>query len=450
MTKLKPYPKYKDFGIEWIGDVPEGWNVCKLNLFGRLKGGFAFKATDFTYEGIPVVRMNNLKRGTLDFSNAAFVPQSVAPQEFCLNTGDILWGMSGSIGETGSLGNFARVREDDLPALLNQRVGKFVLNQKRLNSFFWEYYIQTNAFYEQIIIFSTGTAQFNVSSEQVESCSISLPPLSEQQAIAAYLDRETAQIDALIAKKARSIELLREKRQAMITHAVTKGLNPNAKMKDSGIEWIGEVPEGWAVKKLKLFTKVKDGTHETPEYVDETHDSIPLVTSKDIVNGEISFENTKFISKRDFLKINIRSNVSKYDVIMPMIGTIGNPAIVYTDREFSIKNVALFKTDDLLDAKFLQFFLTSGCIKAQFEHVNRGGVQQFVSLDILNNVYIVVPSDIEPLVSHIEQYALKIDNLIAKIERSIELLKEKRQALITAAVTGKIDVREAAPEAVCC
>ena len=135
-----------------------------------------------------------------------------------------------------------------------------------------------------------------------------VPPLVEQVAIATFLDHETAKIDALVAEQQRLIELLTEKRQAVISHAVTKGLNPNTPMKDSGVEWLGEVPAHWSVVSLKKVLEVKDGTHDTPQYVEEAADAFPLITSKDFVDSEISFDDAKYISAADHLEVVRRSN----------------------------------------------------------------------------------------------------------------------------------------------
>lgn len=213
------------------------------------------------------------------------------------------------------------------------------------------------------------------------------------------------------------------------------------KYKSSGIEWIGEIPKDWAVCRIKQYCTVKDGTHDTPKYVDESDETYPLITSKDIKNNEITFNEAKYISKEDYLAINKRSDVKKNDIIMPMIGTVGNPAIVNTDREFSIKNVALFKTNqDIYRAKYLKYVLDSQIIKEQFNILNRGGVQNFVSLSVLNNLYITNPiSDIKNIVDFLDKKTTELDSLMQDKEKLIELLKEQRQAIITEAVTKGLD-----------
>ncbi|MGG2093977.1 restriction endonuclease subunit S [Bacillus sp. S13(2024)] len=192
--------------------------------------------------------------------------------------------------------------------------------------------------------------------------------------------------------------------------------------------------------KLKYFCEVKDGTHDTPAYVDATENTYPLVTSKDIDNGVVSLENAKHISEEDYLAINRRSNVEKYDVIMPMIGTIGNPAIIDIDEKFSIKNVALFKTNgDLIKAKYLKYLLSSEIVQKQINLLNRGGVQSFVSLGVLENISITMSDDINKIVSYLDLKTSAIDELISSKERLIQLLEEKHQSMITEAVTKGLD-----------
>lgn len=188
--------------------------------------------------------------------------------------------------------------------------------------------------------------------------------------------------------------------------------------------------------KLKYFCKVKDGTHDTPQYVDESDNTFPLVTSKDIANGILSFDNAKHISYEDYLAINKRSDVEKYDVIMPMIGTVGNPAIILTDEPFSIKNVALFKTSpNLLKAKYLKYMLDSFYIKEQFNLNSRGGVQSFVSLTVLENLNILMPQDLELIINYLDNRTTKVDVLIDNKVKLINLLEQQRQSIITEAVT---------------
>lgn len=222
---LNPKAKLKDSGIEWLGMVPEGWEVKKLGFAAKLQGGFAFKADEFGDEGIPVIRMKNLSRGVLDLEVVARIPLASSNESVSLREGDLLLGMSGSIGDTGSLGNYAVVRAEDLPAQLNQRVGRFLPRENHVSMNFLCRIIQSSGFSEQILLEVTGTAQFNVSSSQVESCIIALPPLPEQLAIATFLDTETVKLDSLVAEAEGVIALLQERRSALISAAVTGGID---------------------------------------------------------------------------------------------------------------------------------------------------------------------------------------------------------------------------------
>ncbi|GAB6100632.1 restriction endonuclease subunit S [Halanaerocella petrolearia] len=214
------------------------------------------------------------------------------------------------------------------------------------------------------------------------------------------------------------------------------------KMKDSGVEWLGEIPEHWEIVSLKYLMKVKDGTHNTPEFLEPSNETRPLITTKDITNGEIDFRDAKHISIEDHLKISNRSNVENNDVIMPMIGTIGNPVVVKTEKAFSIKNVALFKTSESnFNSNLLSYFLDSKFIKTQFELMTRGGVQSFISLDVLRNLMVLdMPKDEKKaIVNFLDRETGRIDKLIEKKEELIELLAEKRQATISQAVTKGLD-----------
>ncbi len=218
---LNPNAPMKPSGIDWLGDVPCHWKVFRLGRAATLQGGVAFSSEGFGLEGIPIVRMNNLRRGPLDLTDAVRIPAESCNPSVALSAGDLVWGMSGSVGDTGSLGNYARVTAHDLPCQLNQRVGRFVTRDSHLGPDFLEYVIQTSYFYEQIMLLVTGTAQFNVSSEQVESCLIALPPFAEQQQIVFKLRQRLSDLDSLKMEATRAIDLLQERRSALISAAVT-------------------------------------------------------------------------------------------------------------------------------------------------------------------------------------------------------------------------------------
>ena len=194
--------------------------------------------------------------------------------------------------------------------------------------------------------------------------------------------------------------------------------------KDSGVDWLGTIPEHWDVTALKRFCDVRDGTHDTPEYVSPSDFSIPLVTSKDISAGKICLAQTKHISLADHEEISKRSGVSRGDILMPMIGTIGGAAIVSTNEHFSVKNIALFKLGDF-SSNWLRYLLDSDLSFIQFDMSRSGGVQGFVSLGALRNLTFPRPEIDEQkrIARFLDHETARIDALIEEQQRLIELLK---------------------------
>jgi type I restriction enzyme S subunit len=218
---LDPNVRLKPSGVAWLGNVPEHWEVRKLKRLCRIQSGYAFQSSLFGENGVAVVRMNNLRRGTLDLSDTVRIPNEACIDSFALHDKDILYGLSGSVGATGSLGNFAVVRAEHLPAQLNQRIARLeALSSEILNGLLL-LWLQASSFYEQVLVSTTGTAQFNVSTTDIEQVRVALPPLSEQTAIVRFVDEKTTRIDALIVATHREADLLREYRTRLIADVVT-------------------------------------------------------------------------------------------------------------------------------------------------------------------------------------------------------------------------------------
>jgi type I restriction enzyme S subunit len=230
---LNPAAPLKPSGVDWLGNIPAHWAVGKLGYYSKLQSGFAFPSEAFGSDGVAVVKMTNLDRGRADLSDAARIPESDALLRVALRENDLVWGMSGSVGETGSLGNFARISVDDLPCQLNQRVGRFLNMINTLSLDFLEIIIQARYFKEQILLWVTGTAQFNISSEQVESCKIAVPPQDEQAGIVRHLKEKLVGFDALSAEADRAVALLLERRAALISAAVTGKIDVRALARDT-------------------------------------------------------------------------------------------------------------------------------------------------------------------------------------------------------------------------
>lgn len=284
--------------------------------------------------------------------------------------------------------------------------------------------------------------------EPLSNSYIPLPSLNRQQELAAYLDRETVRIDALVEKKTRFIELLREKRQALITHAVTKGLDPKVKMEDSGVEWLGEVPEHWAVKKLRhLCSDVKAGPFGSSLTKDMYSTSGYRVYGQEqVIPGDFSIGDY-FISEKLFNELR-QYEVQSGDVLVSCVGTFGKVAVVPSSAAPGIINPRLLRlrANRLVSPEYLGEVLKSPIVFEQFSIFSRGGTMDVINVGTLGSIVVPVPpyNEQAAILMEIANIKRRFDSLVVKTERSIELLKERRSALITASVTGQIDLREAA------
>jgi type I restriction enzyme S subunit len=291
-----------------------------------------------------------------------------------------------------------------------------------------------------------SSSMLNISQSVILDLPVALPEPAEQDQIMAAATRETARIDTLVAKKTRFIELLREKRQALITHAVTKGLDPNVKMKDSGVEWLGVVPEHWTVGALKNFWQVTDCKHLTAEFVD---DGYPLASIREVQGKFVNLENAKRTTKVFYLQLIEGGRCPQAgDLIFSRNATVGEVAQVGCDQpEFAMgQDVCLLRRKQTdISSDYLQAVLRSPVVIEQLQILMVGATFKRVNVDDIRNLLVPMPPAGEQLsiADFIGRRAGRIESLLNKTERSITLLKERRSALISAAVTGQIDLREA-------
>lgn len=430
--------KMTDSGIDWIGEIPEEWKVMPIKYLVSTPVTDGPHETPILYDtGIPFLSAESVKNGILDLNfkrgyisekDHKLFSKKVAPRKH-----DIFIVKSGA-----TTGNVGIVTTDEIfdiwSPLALVRAKSDLANQK-----FVYYYMLSDAFIKQIQnSWSFGTQQ-NIGMGVIERIRLVIPSLQEQNQIADYLDQKVAQLDKAKALLEEQIATLQEYRQSLIYETVTKGLDKTVPLKESGVDWIGEIPEGWGVKRLKYVLVIKDGTHDTPDYFDE---GIPLITSKnlDSIKNTIDFETAKNISFEDYQKINRRSNVSEGDIIMPMIGTIGGAVQVLTDEKFSIKNVALFKTgENQFLSRYLYYQLNSSIVNVQFKFMMSGGVQSFVSLTMLGELRVIVPdtTSMYQVTDFLDKKTAQINQMIAIKQEQIDNINQQRQTLIYDLVTGK-------------
>ena len=430
------YPTYKDSGVEWLGEVPGHWGVAPVKNLATIVNGYPFDSAQFDpAQGAPLIRIRDLNKSDSDtFFKGQFVEAAAVTAD------DVLIGMDGdfNVGRWRGVGR----------ALLNQRMccvrGNTMLLTRLL-----EYCLPARL--KAINDLTYATTVKHLSSSQVERSLVAVPPEDEQHYILAFLDRETAKIDALVAEQQRLIELLKEKRQAVISHAVTKGLNPDAPMKDSGIEWLGAVPAHWEVKRLKFLLS---GTKAGPFGSALTKDmyvtkGFRVYGQEQVIPSDFSIGDY-YITAERFAELR-QYSVSPGDVLISCVGTFGKIAIVPMGIEPGIINPRLIRlrcAGGVHDG-YLVDVLRSTVTFEQFSATTRGGTMDVINIGTLSGIWVALPppSEQRAIRNHLYEASAKFDTLTAEAQRAIDLLQERRTALISAAVTGQIDVRPASERA---
>lgn len=336
----------------------------------------------------------------------------------------------------------------DIEGITSPAYSVFLINSEYAEARFIHALFRSELFHAYFRTESTGIieSRLRLYPEALMSLKMVLPPLNEQQDIATKIDHETTRIDALIEKKTRFIELLQEKRQAMITQAVTKGLDPDAKLKDSGVEWLGQVPEHWEIKRLQfLCTGVKAGPFGSSLTKDMyVSTGYRVYGQEQVIPGDFSIGDY-YISPEYYSELS-QYAVSPGDILISCVGTFGKIAVVPEDVEPGIINPRLIRirVNKTVSPLYLTTLLRSGVVSEQFALWSRGGTMDIINIGILANIVLAIPplNQQHSILSFLGFENTHIDNLIQKNEHSIDLLKERRSALITAAVTGQIDLRE--------
>ncbi|WP_234085968.1 restriction endonuclease subunit S [Azonexus sp. R2A61] len=307
---------------------------------------------------------------------------------------------------------------------------------------YMHYLLRTETYTGHFKTRSTGVidSRLRLYPESFGDVSVILPPTGEQEKIVAFLDYETAKIDALIEKQQRLIELLKEKRQAVISHAVTKGLNPNAPMKDSGVEWLGEVPAHWLVAPLKRFAEVIDCKHYTVQFLDE---GLPIVSIRELRDDSIDLANAKMTSRAEWDFLREGRVPRKGDIVFCRNASVGAAGYVEGDAEFCMgQDVCLIRTGKA--NRYMHFQITSCHVREQIEAFLVGATIRRANVEEIRRLVVAQPPEAEQIkiAQYLENTLSEFDALSDRANRTVELLQERRTALISAAVTGKIDVRD--------
>ena len=438
-------PVYKDSGVAWLGEVPGHWGVKRLRFVAALnpsKSEVNGLARETFVSFLPMdaigedgsLRLDNekpisdLESGYTYFRDGDVVVAKITP---CYENGKgaLMQGLLNGIGFGSTELIVARPKPD-------QVTGTYL------------HYLFISPDFRAIgesHMYGAG-GQKRVPDAFVRDFATAFPPIPEQTQIVTFLDRETAKIDALVAEQRRLMALLKEKRQAVISHAVTKGLNPDAPMKPSGIEWLGDVPAHWEVGPLKRFWSVTDCKHVTAEFVD---DGFPLASIREVQSRWVALENAKCTTEH-FYEVLVEGNRQPLagDLIFSRNATVGEVAQVHADHpRFAMGQdvVLLRKLSPNYSSDYLQHVIRSPIIILQLANMMIGSTFKRINVEEIRSFLIPSPPPTEQaeIANFLEGEVAKFDNLTAEAQRAIDLLQERRTALISAAVTGQIDVRGA-------
>jgi type I restriction enzyme S subunit len=423
------YPEYKDSGVEWLGEVPSHWEVRKFrHMFTESPEKIGDEVVGpmlsvSGYRGIEVKEYDDDNRRRQEEELVGY--RVVRPGQLVVNT---MWLNYAGLGVSGYEGHVSPAyRSYWIDASFNKR---FVHHMMRSESFVRGY-----------TKFLTGIRpnSLQMSRDDLMAFQLLRPSAEEQSVIAAFLDRETAKIDALVAEQEKLIALLKEKRQAVISHAVTKGLDPDVPMKDSGIEWLGEVPAHWTIGPLKRFADVIDCKHHTVSFLDEGR---PIVSIRELRDDRIDLSNAKLTSRNEWDYLREGRVPQQGDLIFCRNASVG--AVGYVDQEAQFcmgQDVCLIRPQGL--GRFMHYQLISPVVRDQIEALLVGATIRRANVEEIRGLIVVWPTEKEQAIvsTFLDRETAKLDALTAEAQRGIELLKERRSVLISAAVTGKIDVR---------
>ncbi len=443
--RYRPYPEYKDSGGEWLGLVPIHWAIAPLKRLAKIVNGSTPKSeiVDYWDGDITWVTPADLGKGSdlsittskRSITNAGLLScgTSLVPK------GSVVISTRAPIGSLGIAGK---------ALCTNQGCKSLVMTATMISDFMFYFLLVSG---KQLNTQGKGTTFLELSSEDLANFDAPYPPLTEQCSIAAFLDYETARIDRLIAQQQRLIELLKEKRQAVISHAVTKGLNPDAPMKDSGVEWLGQVPEHWALSKLSYLVTTRKGVAFKADYFCD--DGIPVVKASDIKELTIRASSTCLPSK--FVSAYPKAVLNEMDIILSTVGStpdvknsaVGQLGMVPDSLDGALlnQNTVVFdlRVESCSNNYLFLLLQTKGYRDHLDLHAHGTANQASLNVSDMLDFTVVLPPLTEglQLVASVKAELSRLERLEKNCNLLQVTLQERRTALISAAVTGKIDLR---------
>ena len=437
----------KDSGIEWIGEIPDDWETKPLKSIVRFGKGLPITKENLIEQGIPVVnygqihsKLNNgthLQKELIRFVSEQYLesnPTSLGKK------GDIFFADTSE--DYDGIGNAVLI-DIDAPVFAGYHT-VMVRPEDQLYSRYLAYLFLTDAWRSQLRSRASGIKVFSVTQGLLKKTTVILPPIEKIVSMTDYLDRKCSQIDAIIARQQEVIEKLKAYKLSVITEAVTKGLNPDVPMKDSGIKWISKIPEHWENRKMIsiLSMRVVDGPHESPELYD---DGIPYISATAIENGKINFDLMRGYISEEYCDIcDLRYKPQLYDILVIKLGaSTGQAAIVETTKRFNIwVPLAAVRCNEEADPYFVYYAFQSDYFLKQMEMSWTYGTQQTLGVKTIERLRIMLPSlnEQKQIVCYLKSKCNSIDESITHKQNIIDKLTDYKKSLIYEVVTGKKEV----------
>ncbi|WP_029461227.1 restriction endonuclease subunit S [Solidesulfovibrio alcoholivorans] len=458
--KYPAYPKYKDSGVAWLGEVPEHWEVKRLkNLLVDGDGikigpfGSALRLEEMVDVGVKVYGQENIINNDFDIGHRRIsIDKHKEMLAYNVRHGDILVTMMGTSGKCKA------VPENAEPGIIDSHLLRLRIVGAVCKEFLVMLIDQSSIVQNQINFMGQGSIMQGINSAIVKELVISFPPLPEQRAIAAFLDAQTSNLDTLIAKKRELIDKLKEKRAALITRTVTRGLPPDAataagldphpKMKDSGVEWLGEVPEHWEVAVLRRFIRfITSGSRGWAEYYADDGDIFVRIGNLTRHSIRVDLTDIQYVDPPQGAE-GERTRIEIGDLLFSITAYLGSVSVATIDVAggYINQHIALVRIGmDEMMPEYVAYSTLADFGQAQLNGQGYGGTKIQLSLDDVKSLWVPVPPlpEQRAIAAYLDRETAAIDVLVAKVETAIDRLQEYRAALITAAVTGQIDIREA-------
>jgi type I restriction enzyme S subunit len=447
VRRFKPYPAYKPSGMDWLGDVPEHWDVRRLKFVGDAIIGLTYDPSDLADEadGVLVLRASNVAGGRIVREDKVFVKRKIPPR-LITRLGDIL--ICSRSGSRALIGKNAKIDADSAGVTFGTFMTVFRSN---CNDYLFYVFNSTLFDYQSGVFLTSTINQLTVAN--LYSFEVPTPPPDEQAIIVRFLEQAMANIDGLVYKKWALIGKLKEKRSALISRAVThglppdaartNGLDPNPQLKPSGVDWLGEVPTHWSVLPFTKYVSEKsDYRGATPEKV---HEGVFLVTARNVRMGFIDYESSQeYVAVDAYDEIMRRGLPKKGDILVTMEAPLGNVALVDREDIALAQRIIRFRMKPTyFDSRFTLYAMMSDYFQSQLRTLSTGSTAEGLKASKLPILRLIAPpvSEQHAIAKFLDRETTKIDNMVAKVEDAISRLHEYRTGLITSAVTGKIDVR---------